>query len=364
MFELDHALAQEIVDKAMEILPCNVNVMDSQGLILGSGEPARIDTRHEGAQLVLTNHRIVEIDEQTALSLKGVQPGVNVPLLHDQQLIGVLGLTGDPRLLRTYAELLRMTAEMLVSQRKRESDRHWRKQRVDDLLLMLLSDSEYSPGVLDESRQLGMKPELLRTPILIELTVGQTLSELNKWLVEQDPDSWCLTRTQHSLLWCPSSNPVDPLKLITKMNAHGWTPIRLVVGMPAKGVEQLRKGLQSVKALAEYGRAIMPRKNLLLLTSYRVPTLLWAHRDNAAVQELLTIVEKVQAKDGNGQLMQTLHAWCEHSGQIQLCADALGLHRNSLRYRMDRVAEITSLNLAKLEDITSLYLAMQLIPVQ
>ena len=49
MFELDHDLAQDIVDRAMAILPYNVNVMDSQGLILGSGEPERINTRHEGA---------------------------------------------------------------------------------------------------------------------------------------------------------------------------------------------------------------------------------------------------------------------------------------------------------------------------
>ena len=31
MFELDHDLAQDIVDRAMAILPYNVNVMDSQG---------------------------------------------------------------------------------------------------------------------------------------------------------------------------------------------------------------------------------------------------------------------------------------------------------------------------------------------
>lgn len=60
MFELDHDLAQDIVDRAMAILPYNVNVMDSQGLILGSGEPERINTRHEGAQLVLANGRVVE----------------------------------------------------------------------------------------------------------------------------------------------------------------------------------------------------------------------------------------------------------------------------------------------------------------
>ena len=121
MFELDHDLAQHIVDRAMAILPYNVNVMDSQGLILGSGEKERINTRHEGAQLVLANARVVEIDAQAAKCLKGVQPGINLPLLLDQRLIGVLGLTGEPDQLRTYAELVRMTAEMLVGQRHQQA---------------------------------------------------------------------------------------------------------------------------------------------------------------------------------------------------------------------------------------------------
>jgi len=52
MFALDHDLAQDIVDRAMAILPCNVNVMDYLGIIIDSGEADRLYTRHEGAQLV------------------------------------------------------------------------------------------------------------------------------------------------------------------------------------------------------------------------------------------------------------------------------------------------------------------------
>jgi len=80
MFDLDHSLAQEIVDRAMAILPRNVNVMDSQGLIIGTGEAERLYTRHEGAQLVLANSRAVEIDNAAAGALRGVQEGVNFPL--------------------------------------------------------------------------------------------------------------------------------------------------------------------------------------------------------------------------------------------------------------------------------------------
>jgi len=151
MFELDHDLAQDIVNRTMAILPYNVNVMDSQGLILGSGEPERINTRHEGAQLVLANGRVVEIDGQTAKHLKGVQPGINLPLMHDQRLIGVLGITGEPELLRTYAELVRMTAEMLVSHRHQQAEQQWRRQRCDDLLALLLAERGDSPRLEDEA---------------------------------------------------------------------------------------------------------------------------------------------------------------------------------------------------------------------
>ena len=41
MFELDRHLAQDIVNRAMAILPYNVNVMDRQGVIIGSGDAER-----------------------------------------------------------------------------------------------------------------------------------------------------------------------------------------------------------------------------------------------------------------------------------------------------------------------------------
>jgi len=76
MFLLDASLAQSIVDRAMQILQTNVNVMDESGLIIASGERARIGARHEGALLVLAQGRAVEIDEALASRLQDARPGV------------------------------------------------------------------------------------------------------------------------------------------------------------------------------------------------------------------------------------------------------------------------------------------------
>ncbi|KPA95540.1 sugar diacid recognition domain-containing protein [Pseudomonas asplenii] len=363
MFELDHDLAQDIVDRTMAILPYNVNVMDSQGLILGSGEQERINTRHEGAQLVLANGRVVEIDVQTAKCLKGVQPGINLPLLHDQRLIGVLGITGDPDQLRTYAELVRMTAEMLVAQRHQQAEQQWRRQRCDDLLALLLGDDGDSPRLLDEARQMGLKPQLSRIPCLFELEPGQATEALIAWLRSRYPDSWCFSASEASLLWCrPATLSLDEPRLLEKLDGQGWKVLRVAVGGPADGLAGLRRCYRRVSDLLGYGREVLPNTRVLLLDRYRLPAMLWRYRNDDALEELLKPLRRVLAKDGNGQLLSTLRSWCEHDGQSQACAEALGIHRNSLRYRMERIAELSGVDPLRLDGMLALYLGVQLLP--
>ena len=367
MFELDHDLAQDIVDRAMAILPYNVNVMDSQGLILGSGEPERVNTRHEGAQLVLANGRVVEIDAQTAIHLKGVQPGINLPLMLDQRLIGVLGITGEPEQLRTYAELVRMTAEMLVGQRNQQAEQQWRRQRCDDLLALLLSEAGDAPRLVDEAQQLGLKPRMTRVPYLFELGLehapGQTVEALSAWLMSRHPDSWCVSSAKTSLLWCrPASQSVENERLLDKLDGLGWNVLRIAVGGQADGLSGLRRCYRRVGDLLAYGREVLPNSRLLTLNRYRLPVMLWRHRNDDALDELLNPLRKVIAKDNNGQLLATLRSWCEHDGQSQACADALGIHRNSLRYRMERIAELSGVDPLRLDGMLALYLGVQLLP--
>lgn len=362
MFELTHQLAQDIVDRTMAILPYNVNVMDSQGLILGSGEKNRINTRHEGAQLVLANRRIVEIDEQAARNLKGVQPGINLPLMHDDELIGVLGISGEPQTLRTYAELVRMTAEMLVDQSHMQAERQWRKQRSDDLLAVLLGETGGSQRLIDEAQQLGLKPNLGRTPYLIDIGEGPSAATLAEWLGARYADSWCIMPSSHTVLWCCPSNPgIDPLRLIERLKNHGWKVARIASGVPADDVHGLRRGCHRVAELLAYGQAVKPDRQHLSLARCRLHTLLWTHREEDAIGELLAPLLEIRSRDSNGQLMRTLRSWCEHDGQPQACADALGIHRNSLRYRMERIAELSGKDVTRLNDLVELYLGVQLL---
>lgn len=66
-------LAQPIVDRAMAILQRNVNMMDGNGFIVGSGDPSRIGNFHQGAEAVLRTGRRVEIHPEDLPHWGGVR---------------------------------------------------------------------------------------------------------------------------------------------------------------------------------------------------------------------------------------------------------------------------------------------------
>lgn len=72
-----------------------------------------------------------------------------------------------------------------------------------------------------------------------------------------------------------------------------------------------------------------------------------------------SILEPIQDFDleNNGKLMETLSAWSESGMSFTRAADKLHQHENTLRYRMDKIGQITGLDFKKAEDAQQLNLA-------
>ncbi|WMI79452.1 sugar diacid recognition domain-containing protein (plasmid) [Pseudomonas aeruginosa] len=356
MFDLDHSLAQEIADRAMAILPRNVNVMDSQGLIIGTGEAERLYTRHEGAQLVLANNRAVEIDSAAASALRGVQEGVNLPLCLEGQLIGVIGVSGEPEEVRTFAEMVRMTAEMLVAQRNDQRHQIWLQKRTEDVLSAILLSGQSAQRAIVEAQRLGLKPDLRRTAILLDLANPSDIEQVTRWIQHQVADAWCVPLHASGLVWCPPRTvPPDFPERVTRA---GISLSRVAIGTPNIETGSLRSEVEQLSDLMAYAQAKVPDIQWLDLAAHRIQVAVWRYRSEDGFRQLAEPYLSLQQEDGNGQLRKTLKCWVEHGSDGQACAEALNIHRNSLRYRLERIADITGFDLASPKGITELYLAM------
>ena len=153
--QLNTLIARQIVERATKIIQYPVNVMDENGQIIGSSDPKRLHKAHDGALLAIHDNRTVEISGEAAHTLVGVKEGINLPILHQDKVIGVVGISGKPDDVRRYGEMVKMTAELIVDQADLMAQIQWNKRHREELLLQLIQGSK-----LNETQLLSIAERL------------------------------------------------------------------------------------------------------------------------------------------------------------------------------------------------------------
>lgn len=171
-WHLDTKMAQDIVARTMRIIDTNINVMDARGRIIGSGDRERIGELHEGALLVLSQGRVVDIDDAVASSAR-CAAGINLPLRLEGEIVGVIGLTGEPENLRKYGELVCMTAEMMLEQSRLMHLLAQDSRLREELVMNLIQAEENTPALTEWAQRLGIDLNQPRVVAIVEVDSGQ-----------------------------------------------------------------------------------------------------------------------------------------------------------------------------------------------
>lgn len=71
-------------------------------------------------------------------------------------------------------------------------------------------------------------------------------------------------------------------------------------------------------------------------------------------------LQALLAQDRRGDLLKTLSVWFGAGMRMAPTAKALAIHRNTLDYRMQRIAGLCGVDLGNTDDCVRLYLALQM----
>ncbi len=168
-WHLDTKMAQDIVARTMRIIDTNINVMDARGRIIGSGDRERIGELHEGALLVLSSGGGYRRRGRSP-SARG-SPGLTCRCAR-REIVGVIGLTGEPESLRKYGELVCMTAEMMLEQSRLMHLGPDSRLR-EELVMNLIQAEEHTPALNEWAQRLGIDLNQPRVVAMIEVDSGQ-----------------------------------------------------------------------------------------------------------------------------------------------------------------------------------------------
>ncbi|WP_147195383.1 CdaR family transcriptional regulator [Pantoea sp. MBD-2R] len=378
-YHLDARLAQEIVARTMQIIDSNVNVMDARGRIIGSGDRERIGELHEGALLALSQARVVDIDEAVAKHLHGVRPGVNLPMRIDGEIVGVIGLTGEPESLRHYGELVCMTAEMMLEQARLLHMLAQDSRLREELVLNLIRSDTLSPALIEWAQRLRIDLNQPRVVAVVEVDSGQLgvdsamseLQQLQTLLTTPERDNLiAIVSLTEMVVLKPAFNAhgrfdaEDHRKRVallqSRMKESGHLRMRIALGNFFTGPGSIARSYRTAHTTMLVGKQRMPEQRSYFYQDLVLPVLLDSLRGGWQANELSRPLAKLKTMDNNGLLRRTLIAWFSNNVQPSATAKALYIHRNTLEYRLNRISELTGLNLSNFDDRLLLYVALQL----
>lgn len=360
---LNKQLAQEIVDRTMGIIGKNINLMDNQGVIIGSGDEKRIDDIHEGAVIVIQQGKGFEITDHETKRLNGVKPGINLPILFDNRIIGVIGITGSPDEVRSYVELVRMAAELSLQQAVLMNEIQWDQRLKEELVSQIIhAEGKHDSLFLERAVRLGIDLQLERVAIVIMTPDRKkTYAYLKSRLKKDD-----LLLMQDDRIVILKVVPRDDIDHFLRKTTETWlNGLRMNEKIQVKiGVGQFHEGLpgftesyrQAVMTL-DSGLKLSPQNDIYMFEDYYLPVFLLSASHKGLTGNLQPFYKRLMEKDIKGELTESLRALIDTNGDMNKAAQRLFVHRNTLRYRLDKITEITGKDPRKTTDLLHLYLS-------
>jgi len=383
---LTRNLAQKIVNNTMNVLGKNINIMNHEGIIIGSGDEKRLDTYHEIAARVLDSGMPNIINETEASSYKGVKEGINLPIKFQKMIIGVVGITGNTNEVAGYGEIVKNMVELILQQEFLMREIEIENKAKEYFYQQLLSNSIEEEELLnDRINLLDIKVDCYRVVILINMKpfnnkkVSYEIQHISNLSTLISKDDVLLIRGENLVLIKvleekdfkeQSENILDTAKKIKSYFEDENTKVTIGIGQIFKELEHLSISYQGAKQALKVGEKVYKTysedtKDIYYLNRLGFDFFLPAIDEDAARYYLNHLFDRNIAKifrDSNiGEVIESL---AENNFNVSKTADKLYIHRNTLLYRLKNIKEVTGLDPKNLIDLYSLLFAYHLYKYQ
>lgn len=364
--KLDESLAKSIVWRTNKIIHLPVNVMNENGIIIASSNPTRIGQKHTGAILAIRENRIVEIDQELVKKWNfEVQTGINLPLSYLGQILGVIGISGEPEQVKPYAELVKMAAELILEQHILLEKERWDRRYKEEFILQLIKgeipiaeipqkahlfqldiNQEYAVILIQLNQPNAEKLQLLVSHLeqvyqkihLAVLSFDQIVLIKAKGFIEN------LLQKQQLTQLLPQSQKDLSLK-----------NCKIAIGTYCSSIH-LQHSYQTALNALEFGKKYFPKNGIYLFEQYKLPALLNSFANTWQMQLLFNAIDTLSQYDEKGILMKTLKQYFLENCDLIQSSKKLFIHVNTMRYRLAKIEQITGLSFNKIDESFILYL--------
>lgn len=360
---LQTILAKKIIQEVRKLINEEIVIMDTNGYIIASTNPKRIGFFHEGAFLTVHKKDRLIISKEDETKLKGVKAGINLPICFGQNVVGVIGITGNPDEVLPYAELLRKMTELLIQENFYKEEMNRQNRAIEAFIFDWLELREWDSTFHNRADLLGINLSVPRQVIMVKAkTQTNMINFTPKWeSVEEKNDLFIHWGNDRLLLLLEATTNVDKKQL--KKRLYDWK-IKIEHNnnfLLTFGIGQIVEPRELKSSFLKAERALHSITENQWIAFDEELTLEMIFEDVRSETKKEFVQRTIAPLLHDSELMHTLRTLFEYNQSLKETAEQLHIHINTLHYRIKKIEELTKLNPKIIKDQTILYLSIQIL---
>ncbi len=347
--------ATYIVQEISKIIGEKINMMNADGVIIASSDANRIGTFHAAAK-ELIDRKLQEVIVKSESEYEGARPGLNLAINFQEEIVGVIGVTGPYHEVAKYGQIIKKMTEILLLDQyykeQKDIDKRIRERYLDEW--MFGEAKNITPLFVQQGKALQIDITLPRRIMAISFLtedeqnekVQRMIDDAEKMiidLVREDKNSCFLKSGMELLCAIPDCQDSDMIKLAghMKKDVEAKHPIKFCCGIDAssEGYTLIHNSvIKAIKALKTSLRS--PQKGIRLYTSISME-IFQSELTGSIKREYIFRIFKDCTLEEIDQWMGLLNIFYEEEGSITATANRMFIHKNTLQYKLNKIKERT-----------------------
>lgn len=365
---------QNVVKELEDAINKSINIMDEHGCIIASSDLSRIGTYHDGAQEVIENHLdelIIEEDEKYS----GSKNGINLPIIIQDEVVGVVGITGKKEEVHMLGKIIqKMTEILIVEQYKSNQKKEKESIRNNFVFNWLFSgdDDEAKEDLIFKGKFIGIDVTLPRIVVVIslgweenenieneEIMYKRIIAECTKAL-DKDPQN-LVSRIGSKVILFIHNNDVVKVKkriesIINDIEKQYKYPVYAGVGSLGYNKLNIKRSYREADTTCDLAKR-MKNEKVKVYGDIDTEVLL----ESISKYEKDMFVKRVFkdcTKEEIDKWVTLLQCYFENNGSITKTAEDIYIHKNTVQYRLGKLKDISGYDVRNIKEAVPLYLAM------
>lgn len=370
---ISQIVAQAIVDEIGREIREHVNLMDSQGYIIASTDPARIGVLHEGAKRII-REKLPELYITSEMETATTRKGINLPITIRGEIVGVVGITGEKEQVAGYGNIVRRMTEIMVGD-SMAKDRHRYDRRVRYRFMeewIGKTGAVYDRNFVERGKRLGIDIERARRALVIHFERYQELSDTQEGqrrLEEMEASVRHFVEKEKDILYLR-----EPPKQICLMRACADARLRELAGQMSRlirekygetvliGIDSEEAGSTQISQICEEAEKAAEscrsgEREIVFYRELNTELFIGEISEETMKRYLDKLLPGVDDQELDACMM-IISVYFEKEGSIAQMAETLFMHKNTIQYKLKKLEAVSGIDIRTPRGSAVYYMAL------